>query len=45
MVYRRGQIPRSTLGCEGGMGEGTSGSEDASTMGGDASRMGGRTSS
>ena len=37
-------IPRSTLGCEGGMGEGTSSSRDASTMGGDASGMGGWTS-
>ena len=33
-------ISRSKLGCEGGVGEGTSGSGDASTMGGDASRMG-----
>ena len=33
-----------TLGCEGGMGEGASGSRDASTMGGDASGMGGWTS-
>ena len=37
-------IPRSTLGYEGGMGEGTSGLGDASTMGGDASGMGGWTS-
>ena len=37
-------ILRSTLGCEGGMGERTSGSGDASTMGGDASGMGGWTS-
>ena len=37
-------ISRSTLGYEGGMGEGTSSSGDASTMGGDASGMGGWTS-
>ena len=37
-------IPRSKQGCEGGVGEGTSGSRDASTMGGDASGMGGWTS-
>ena len=44
-------IPRSKLGCEGGVGEGTLGWRDASTMGGrtsdwgDASRIGGGTSS
>ena len=37
-------IPIPTLGCEGGMGEETSGSGDASTMGRDASGMGGWTS-
>ena len=37
-------IPRSKLGCEGGVGEGTSGSGDASTMSGDAFGMGGWTS-
>ena len=37
-------IPIPTLGCKGGMGEETSGSRDASTMGGDASGMGGWTS-
>ena len=37
-------IPISTLGCGDGMGEGTSGSRDASTMGGDAFGMGGWTS-
>ena len=37
-------IPRSKLGCEGGVGEGTSGAGDASTIGGDASGMGGWTS-
>ena len=37
-------IPIPTLGCEDGMGEGNSGSRNASTMGGDASGMGGWTS-
>ena len=37
-------ILRSKLGYEGGVGEGISGSGDASTMGGDASGMGGWTS-
>ena len=37
-------IPRSKLSCEGEVGERTLGSRDASTMGGDASGMGGWTS-